>query len=682
MDEPGNSGESESLHSARADTQASRGSQRRVFISYASHDAGLAQRVCSALEAAGFPCWIAPRNVVPGTFYADGIVQAIDESEILVLILSAHAVASAHVGRELERAASKRHPIVAFRTDTAPLTRAFEYFLNQSQWIETGSGSSDAAIVRLVSAVGQHLLPGADSEPMHAPQAPAAPRKAVNAPQVWVGAGILAVIALAAVYFFTNNALLHGHAASGQSQSPVISDKSIAVLPFTDMSEKKDQEYFADGLSEELINALALIDELQVAARTSSFAFKGEALDVETIGQKLHVGNVLEGSVRRSGNTVRVTAQLINASNGFHIWSHTYDRDLKDVLAVQSDLAIAVAQQLQVKLLGNEAGKIEVGGTRDPQAYDVYLRATQLYSKSDSEELYRIALAAFDQAIALDPNFSAAYGGRAFSLLGIAMRTFDLNLRGDVLKKAREAAERAVALAPDSGEAHLAVALVCERMLTFGCAASEFDRALALAPGSAEVQSYFARFAGLLGHREVSQTAARRAVRLDPQNYYAHTRLAEVLINARLFTDAITAAEEAKALNPQLRSSEYIIARGYLALGRVELARRTCESPATVIADDDRHWCLAIAYHALRMQAEAQAELLKLHALGWGEARAVSYAGLYSQWGDTRAAVDWLATAERTRASALEGLRVSWLFDPIRNQPEFKALEQRLNFPP
>jgi len=682
MDEPGKSGESEKPVGA-ASAEAHPGLQRRVFISYASHDSGIAQRVCSALEAAGYPCWMAPRNVVPGTLYADGIVQAIDESTILVLILSAQAVASAHVGREVERAASKRHPIIAFRTDTAPLTPGFEYFLNQSQWIETGSGGSDAAITQLVGAVRQHLASGI-SEPTRAPQAPSAVRNRATPRQIWVGAAVLVVLVLVAAYFFANKVRDHGASgltASGQS-SAAIADKSIAVLPFTDMSEKKDQEYFADGLSEELINALALIDELQVAARTSSFSFKGQALDVETIGRKLHVDAVLEGSVRRSGNTVRVTVQLINASNGFHIWSHSYDRDLKDVLAVQSDIAIAVAQQLQAKLLGNEAGKIEVGGTRDPQAYDAYLRATQLYSKADSVELFRIALAAFDQAIALDADFAAAHGGRAFSLLGIANGTLDLGLREDMQKKAGEAAARAVALAPDSGEAHLAAAVVCQRTLQFGCAASEFDRALVLTPGSAQVQRYFARFSSLLGHREVAQAAARRAVRLDPQNYYSRRTLAGTLYDARLFNEAIAAAQEAEALNPDLRSSETLIFLSYLALGRSDLARQNCESPVTVIADDGRHWCLALAYHALRMPAEAQGELLKLRALGWGEARAVSYAGIYAQRGDTRAALDWLATAERTHAAALEGLKVNWLLDPVRNEPEFKALEQRLKFPP
>src|SRR5271169_6159284 len=175
MDEPGETG--------RLQGPDGPGPQRRVFISYASHDAVLAQKVCSALEAGGFPCWIAPRNVVPGTMYAEGIVHAIDESSILVLILSEQAVASAHVGREIERAVSKRHPVVALRIDGSPLTAAFEYFLNQSQWIE---GGGDSAIWQLVSAVGQHLSPGTATSPNSANRASAVHRKAALPRRAWV----------------------------------------------------------------------------------------------------------------------------------------------------------------------------------------------------------------------------------------------------------------------------------------------------------------------------------------------------------------------------------------------------------------------------------------------------------------------------------------------------------------
>ena len=646
-----------------------------VFVSYASQDAAVANSIVENLEKQGVRCWIAPRDVVPGSLYADEIVRAINEAKVLVLVLSEHAIGSPHVGKEIERASSKRRRIIALHTDSAPLTRAFEYFLSESQWVDVPTLGMPAALSKLAEAVRQGSTTSQET----------VSGKLVVGTKRRIGiaaAAIMLGVAIAlGLHFWASN--FGGAQAPANASAGLASpEKSIAVLPFTDMSEKKDQEYFADGLSEELINALALIEQLQVAARTSSFSFKGQPLDVETIGHKLHVGAVLEGSVRRSGNTVRVTAQLINASNGFHIWSHTYDRDLKDVLAVQSDIAIAVAQQLQAKLLGNEAGKIEVGGTQNPQAYDAYLRATQLYSKAYTEDQYRTALAAFDQAIALDSSFAAAHGGRAFSLLGIANRALDLGMREDLQKKAGETAGRAIALAPDSGEAHLAAAVVYRQTLEFGRAASEFDRALALAPGSAQVQSNFATFAGLMGHFEAAKSAARRGVRLDPQNDDAHLRLAGVLYNARLFNEAIAAAQEAKAINPDQRSAERQITDSYLAMGRNDLARQMCESPATVIADDNRHFCLALAYHALRLPAEAQAELQKLRALGWGDARAVSYADLYAQWGDTRAALDWLATAERTRAAALQFLKVSWFLDPIRNEPEFKALERRLNFPP
>ena len=241
------------------------GSSRPVFISYASHDAAVAQKVCAALEAAGYLCWIAPRNVVPGTMYADGIVHAIDESSVLVLILSEQAVASAHVGREIERAVSKRHPVVALRIDAAPLTAAFEYFLNQSQWIEGGGG--DAAIAQLVSAVGQHLAPGAATSPANASQASAGHRKAAAPRRTWVISAVVVAVALVGAYFLVDKVWRSKHETN--ASTAVISDKSIAVLPFTDMSEKKDQEYFADGMAEEIIDLLVKIPGLKVISRTS-----------------------------------------------------------------------------------------------------------------------------------------------------------------------------------------------------------------------------------------------------------------------------------------------------------------------------------------------------------------------------------------------------------------------------
>jgi len=209
--------------------------------------------------------------VVPGTHYADGIVHAIDESSILVLILSEHAVASAHVGREIERAVSKRHPVIALRIDSAPLTAAFEYFLNQSQWIE--GGGSDAAVAQLVGAVGQHLSPGSPTSPSNAHRAQVVHGRVATPRRAWVIAAVVAV-ALAGAYFLVDKAWHSKRETT--AGTVVISDKSIAVLPFTDMSEKKDQEYFGDGMAEEIIDLLVKIPGLKVISRTSSFQFKGK----------------------------------------------------------------------------------------------------------------------------------------------------------------------------------------------------------------------------------------------------------------------------------------------------------------------------------------------------------------------------------------------------------------------
>jgi serine/threonine-protein kinase len=457
---------------------------------------------------------------------------------------------------------------------------------------------------------------------------------------------------------------------------------SVAVLPFVNMSGDKEQEYFSDGLSEELLNSLSRINELQVAARTSSFYFKGEHADLQTIAHKLNVASVLEGSVRRAGHKIRITAQLNNAVTGFHLWSQTYDRDLKDVLAVQTDIATAVAQQLHVKLLGDEAARIEVGGTRNPQAYDAYLRGVHLEGVAEGEQGYRAALESFDTAIALDSEYAAAHAYRSRMLTDIAEWTTDLSVRATARGQARKAAERAVALAPDLGEAHVVLGMAhLYGFANFKEAAPEYEHAVALAPGNASVQLLYGIFVGLLGHHDAALTAAKHAVRLDPQNYAARWGVVRVLRYARRFREALAAAEDAKAINPNGHVIGAYIGEIYLALGQAELASQHCAPTSAPLDEDDRHACLALAYHSLGRVQEAGKELKELKRID-GEAGAFSYAEVHAQWGNTAEALRWLAAAERLHAQGLQTLKVDWLLDPIRNQPEFKALERRLDLPP
>jgi serine/threonine-protein kinase len=458
---------------------------------------------------------------------------------------------------------------------------------------------------------------------------------------------------------------------------------SIAVLPFVNMSGDTKQEYFSDGISEELLNALTRLNDLQVAARTSSFAFKGKDADVATIAHKLNVAAVLEGSVRRAGNTVRITVQLINAVSGFHIWSQTYDRNLTDILKVQTDVATAVAQQLEVKLVGDVAATIEAGGTKNPAAYDAYLRGRQMILRGDTDEAGDLAnIAAFDQAIALDPGYALAYAGRAAAVANFVIFNAKPAEQGRLRDQARAAAERAVALAPHLGGTRVVLGqLRAFLFLDYAGAAPEFARALALEPGSAGVQSAFAAFSSLLGRNELAITAARRAVVLNPLDVGVHINLGQCLLAAHQYAQALAALQDAKALNPNSHYVQHSITEVLLASGQTQQALQRCESPSTGLEEDFRHHCLAVVYHALGRRADADRELERLRTLN-GDASAYGYAQIYAQWGDTVRSLQWLTTAERLHAPGLMQLRADWQLGPIRSEPQFKAIEARMNFPP
>ena len=302
-----------------------------VFISYASRDAALANSVVENLERSGIRCWIAPRDVTPGSKYADEIVAAINHTGVFVLLLSEHAFASAHVGRELERAASKRRRIIVLRTDAAPLTRSFEYFLSESQWIEVAALGMRAALTRLTQAVRQQLAPAVWVSPGLGTDAKHSADQNRKLSYLTIKRLVTAAVATVIVAIVGGVAIRYLPSKHEGSNAPVataISDKSIAVLPFTDMSERKDQEYFADGMAEEIIDLLVKVPGLKVISRTSSFQFKGTTKDLRDIGKQLGVAYVLEGSVRKSGDRLRITAQLIDSRDGTHLMSQTFDRDL------------------------------------------------------------------------------------------------------------------------------------------------------------------------------------------------------------------------------------------------------------------------------------------------------------------------------------------------------------------
>jgi TolB-like protein len=305
---------------------------------------------------------MAPRDVKPGAQYADAIVRAINDAQAVVLVLSGSAVTSSHVGREVERAASKHKPIIAFRIDAAPLVPALEYFLSESQWIDVPALGMPAALSKLVEAVGQRSAPLSQANPL-ADRRHGRVKQSALAAAVVIAIGV--GIALGVHYWSLNQ-------RAAQTAAIPISDKSIAVLPFVDLSEKHDQEYFADGMAEEVIDLLANIPGLKVIGRTSSFQFKGKNQDLRAIGAALGVSYVVEGSVRRSGERLRVTAQLISAQDGSHLWSHTYEVPVGDTLKIQDQIASNLARALQVTVGADY--QPDRPSFKSAAAYDLYLR--------------------------------------------------------------------------------------------------------------------------------------------------------------------------------------------------------------------------------------------------------------------------------------------------------------------
>lgn len=485
---------------------------RAVFISYASQDASLANAVVGALERDGVSCWIAPRDVEPGALYADEIVSAINDCRVVVLVLSGHSVASAHVGKELERASSKNRRIIALRTDATPLPRAFEYFLSESQWIEVGPGGLDQAATKLAESVRRHLGTAAASAQGAAEVAHSTPRESIKRPRGMM-LGIAAALVVAIVAAAAWKLWLSNPSTAAQRSTVAVADRSIAVLPFVNMSSDKEQEYFSDGLSEELLNELAQIKELRVAGRTSSFSFKGRNEDLRIISEKLGVGHILEGSVRKNGNQLRITAQLILGKDGTHLWSETYDREMSDIFAVQKEIALAVASALSITLDVGAMSRAK-GGTTNIEAYEKYLHARTLAYQLGPRELVQ-ASQLYREALALDPDFALAWHGlyvaHSSTLIWIPENT------ATAMKEMAEASAQVIALAPDAWWTHLMRANELWTQHKWAEAEVAADAGLAAAPPS-EISALrtYGNFLWAVGRGKEAAVFHGRTLQLDP----------------------------------------------------------------------------------------------------------------------------------------------------------------------
>jgi len=675
-----------------------------VFLSYASQDAEAAQRICAALRSAGLEVWFDRSELRGGDAWDRSIRRQIKTCALFLPVISrsTHDRDEGYFRLEWKLAVDRCHLMAADKTFLLPVViddtpdddeRVPERF-REVQWTRLPDGATPAAFVervrRLLSGGGPALGPTKTAAAAaRGSAAPTTQKTVLTFRRSKVA--LLAPIALVVValgYVVANRLMLSkrgaevGAAAAPAAQSAPATafnppPHSIAVLPFMNMSGDKEQEYFSDGLTEELLNSLAAINELQVAARTSAFSFKGKDSDIGTIARKLNVGAVLEGSVRRSSRTVRITAQLIDAVTGFHLWSKTYDRDLGDVLKLQTEIATAVADALRVTLLADIATKIELGGTRNPAAFDAYLHATR-DADAGGGKIYLSAAAAYTDAIHLDPNYALAFAGRSFVQSLYAAQNAPRSEVRQYFDKALADAHQAAALAPELAEAHQALGFyLANGALDLKRALDEFERARALAHGRATILRVSGLIAIMTGRTEVGVADLRRAVTLDPLNALTHHLFGFGLYLAHRYEEARAANAEAISLDPGLlRAYEYSGLTDY-QLGNLAGARATCEARPNYWGTQ---WCLALTYEKLGRHADAQAAVAKIQAMQ-GDTAAYQYSTIYAQWGDTPKALEWLESAMRLRDPGLSLLKTDPLLNPLRNEPRFQAIERELRFP-
>ena len=489
---------------------------------------------------------------------------------------------------------------------------------------------------------------------------------------IWMALVVIAAALSLGVFFLGRYTA--GRATPRHSESATATlQKSIAVLPLLNESGDPKDEYFSDGLSEELIAALAQISGLKVIGRSSSFRFKDRKEEPKTIGEKLGVATLLDGTVRKQGDRVRIVAELVNAADGIQLWTRTFDRELKDIFAVQQEIARAVAESLKVTLLGSQERPSQIA-TNNVEAHNAYLQGHFHLVRRNVED-FRKAIGYYDQAIELDPEYALAYAERAeaWTLWG------DLTgQRPTAYPKARSDAEKAVAIAPALAEARAALGFVrCFVDWNFADGLTELKRAKELSPTNPTANDLLARIIVYLGRFDEAERQARQAVELDPLSTVTQGNLARVLFYAGKLDEADAAARKAAELQPAGASNHRWQVLIAAQRGDGEGALREAQ-----LEPDEgyRRFELAVAQYVVGDRQAADAALANLLAKA-REGFAYQIAEVYAVRGEKDKAFDWLQISFDDRDAGMLGLLVDPLLRGLRDDPRYKNLLAKVDLP-
>jgi len=451
---------------------------------------------------------------------------------------------------------------------------------------------------------------------------------------------------------------------------PQGSAKTIAVLPFVNMSDDPNNEYFADGISEEILNLLANVRELRVTSRSSAFSFKGQNVDVPTMAAKLNVAHVLEGSVRKSGDQLRITAQLIDVATDTHLWSETYDRELKNVFAIQDEIAAAVVDALQIRLLGMRPKAIET----DPEAYALYLQGRH-FGNRNTAEASKQAETLLLQSLEIDSGFAPAW----VALSGVYLQqvgVFGNRPADEGRELARHAAQQAMAADPQDGRAYSMLAYV-EMSLDwdFVMASQHLQQALTLNPGDAYILQSAAMLEQIFGRVDKAIDLSRQSIVLDPLS--GHTGLGESLYYAHRSAEAVDSMQMALSLNPDSARTRYLLGLVLLAQGDAAAALAVTEQ----VADRGyRSSGLAVVQHALGDTAASDSALRELIECCAANG-AYQVAQAYAFRGETDDAFDWLGHAYDNRDPGLTRMLIDPVFTNLHNDPRWESILDKMGSP-
>jgi TolB-like protein len=667
-----------------------------VFLSYASEDAAAAERIAVALRSAGIQVWFDREELRGGDTWDRQIRQQIFDCRLFIAIVSAHTEArdEGYFRREWRLAVERAGDMAEGKAFLVPVVidgttergAAVPDKFRELQWTRLPDGETSLAFVERLRRLLSPQAPSARAA------MPASPKSTTLQPSgrsvtthrrlkagLWVPGAVLAV---ALTYFFADRFWLSKRTASSVasttvssgSQSIATPEKSIAVLPFVDLSEKHDQEYFADGMAEETLNQLAKIPGLKVIGRTSSFQFKGKSDDLRKIGTTLGAAYVLEGSVRRAGDQLRVTAQLIDTREGSHRWSETYDRSVADALSVQNAIAASLGRALEIEVapLSNRGGHSTL---KNHDAYDAYLLGLHAANRADQEGMEE-AIAHYHRALELDPSFVPAAEQLAVNLESLAAWHFVAPEEG--YAQTRKAAQAVIRLDPQSAVGHAVLGEV-HTVYDWDWAAAdrEFKTALALSPNDPDVLDFVRMRCLAVGEWTQGVALTHTAGAVDPlsPNVFAD----QTLFYERLgrISEAEDAVRRLLAISPTYSWGHYSLGVLLLLEGKPEQALAEMQKETSAYYQTAG---LALVYHALHRPRELEATMHRLEA-DFADVGPMRVAEAFAFQGKRDQAMAWLERAYMRKDSSLFLVKGDPPLKNLEGDPRYKAFLRKMNLP-